>query len=167
MFKGSRLVEHLKSRPSVKVDERTAYMVNPSDYGALTSAFTDFEQKAKAVKVSPKATDELKSQYAAVKKRFDSALSALKDAIMDMGDTEETSEAARPVPEAKTGDALLKELEDILSTKTAATIDGVLVDLQTAMLVSQVASGLNPENKAKFLSKGIATAATIAWKLVK
>lgn len=100
MFKSHRLLENLKSRPSVKVDERTAYMVNPSDYGAPHSAFLKWRDVTKTLKVSPKATPAQQNEFKRLKKQFDDAMGELEDAVAMMGDTEEvqTSEVAPGSP---------------------------------------------------------------------
>lgn len=73
------------------VDERTAYMVNPSDYGNFHSAFLKFRDATKGVQVSPKATAAQKNEFKRLKDQFDNAMGELEDAVSMMGDTEEVA----------------------------------------------------------------------------
>lgn len=60
----------------------------------------------------------------------------------------------------------IKEIEDIIKSKSAKKIDGVLVDMQSANAIVKVYNALSEENKKRFISLPIVKAANMAWKLL-
>lgn len=71
-----------------------------------------------------------------------------------------------------TGEARFERLAKVVKQHSAATFaysnpSGCLVmDVQTANVIVQVAGALNPTNRAKFLGMDLGAMATLAWKLV-
>jgi len=61
----------------------------------------------------------------------------------------------------------MDKVRKIVQDKSAAKIDGVMVDLFTASAIVQIYDKVNDANKAKMDNAKIATLANIAWKVMK
>jgi hypothetical protein len=56
---------------------------------------------------------------------------------------------------------------EVVRTRTAMEVNGVLLDYQTAGAICAVANALSPESLAKLEAMPIERAGVIAWKLVR
>ena len=72
---------------------------------------------------------------------------------------------AESVNEAKS--KTMKTIGSIIGKKQAQKISGVLVDMQTALVIMKVWNALNKSNRSKFEKLPIKRMATVAWKLMK
>ena len=61
----------------------------------------------------------------------------------------------------------MKTIGSIIGQKQAQKISGVLVDMQTALVIMKVWNALNKSNRSKFEKLPIKKMATVAWKLMK
>jgi hypothetical protein len=61
----------------------------------------------------------------------------------------------------------MKTIGSIIGKKQAQKISGVLVDMQTALVIMKVWNALGSSNRAKFEKLPIKQMATVAWKLMK
>lgn len=61
----------------------------------------------------------------------------------------------------------IEDVREILDSRSAGTIDGVLMDMMSASALTQVYDALNEENQAKLLGMSIDRAGQVAWKLVR
>ena len=61
----------------------------------------------------------------------------------------------------------MKTIGSIIGKKQAQKISGVLVDMQTALVIMKVWNALNKSNRSKFEKLPIKKMATVAWKLMK
>jgi len=61
----------------------------------------------------------------------------------------------------------MDKVRKIVQDKSAAKIDGVMVDLFTASAIVQIYDKVNDANKAKMDNAKIAALANIAWKVMK
>ena len=61
----------------------------------------------------------------------------------------------------------MKTIGSIIGKKQAQKISGVLVDMQTALVIMKVWNALGSSNRAKFEKLPIKQMANIAWKLIK
>ena len=74
-------------------------------------------------------------------------------------------ESKVPVNEAKS--KTMKTIGSIIGKKQAQKISGVLVDMQTALVIMKVWNALSSSNRNKFEKLPITKMANVAWKLVK
>ena len=61
----------------------------------------------------------------------------------------------------------MDKVRKIVQDKSAAKIDGVMVDLFTASAIVQIYDKVNDANKAKMDNAKISALANIAWKVMK
>jgi len=61
----------------------------------------------------------------------------------------------------------MKTIGSIIGKKQAQKISGVLVDMQSALVIMKVWNALNPSNRSKFEKLPIKKMANVAWKLMK
>ena len=61
----------------------------------------------------------------------------------------------------------MKTIGSIIGKKQAQKISGVLVDMQTALVIMKVWNALSSSNRNKFEKLPITKMANVAWKLVK
>jgi hypothetical protein len=61
----------------------------------------------------------------------------------------------------------MKTIGSIIGKKQAQKISGVLVDMQTALVIMKVWNALNKSNRSKFEKLPIKKMANVAWKLMK
>ena len=71
----------------------------------------------------------------------------------------------KSVNEAKS--KTMKTIGSIIGKKQAQKISGVLVDMQTALVIMKVWNALGASNRSKFEKLPIKQMANVAWKLVK
>ena len=74
-------------------------------------------------------------------------------------------ESKVPVNEAKS--KTMKTIGSIIGKKQAQKISGVLVDMQTALVIMKVWNALGSSNRSKFEKLPIKKMADVAWRLVK
>ena len=91
------------------------------------------------------------------------AATRLMNRLMNSGQYKEV--AAKWVGEAKS--KTMTTIGSIIGKKQAQKISGVLVDMQTALVIMKVWNALNKSNRSKFEKLPIKKMAQVAWKLVK
>ena len=80
---------------------------------------------------------------------------------------DDLADAIRETRKLPRGTPLIERLRDIVTTESAARIDGLLVDLWTASTVVQVHDALNEDNRRKFAAMPLRRMVDIAYKLAR
>jgi hypothetical protein len=75
--------------------------------------------------------------------------------------------AVRGTRKLPRGTPLIERLRDIVTSKSAARVDGLLVDLFTASAMVQVHDALSPPNQAKFAALPLRRMVDVGWKVIK
>jgi len=88
------------------------------------------------------------------------AIASMKKHNMDVSSIKKES-----VKEAKS--KTMTTIGSIIGKKQAQKIDGVLVDMQTALVIMKVWNALGSSNRSKFEKLPIKKMANVAWKLMK
>lgn len=84
----------------------------------------------------------------------------------DDGSGRATDNAKREVRKYIAAQITLEALRTVARDHQAMTVDGYLVDANTAAMLVKVTDALGPDNQAKFLSLPLATMADMGWELV-
>ena len=88
------------------------------------------------------------------------------DEFAQQQDRDDLADAMRGTRKLSRKAPLIDRIRDVVETKSAARIDGLLLDLFTASAVIQVHDALNPDNQGKFAALPLRRMVDVTWKLV-
>lgn len=87
--------------------------------------------------------------------------------FVEQNERDDLAGAIRETPKLKRGTPRIERLRHIVEHKSAARIEGLLMDLFTASMLVQVYDALSETNRTKFLALPLRKMVSVGWSCVK